>query len=158
MNGKLVSTLIRPESAAYTIYRKKKWNKANLHCRKNSYHLLVFDNIKDAKEFAWEWCNEQTLEIWKVACRGSFDEIAAPCDAAVLNRYGTFYPTIDGEWTHGTKMYRKIKLIKRVYTIKPWRFENEQRRRNNKNTKRVQIVVTGRFKKAIEAKRNKKTS
>ena len=152
LNGKLVSALIRPESTAFTRYRKKKWIRANLHCRKSGYHLLVFNNLENAKRFAWEWCNDEPLEIWKVACRGKLEEIPAPCDTAVLNRYGTFYPAIDVDWSNGTLMCRKIKLIKRVGIEIPWRLDDG--RRNHRGTaKRLDIVVSGRLKKAIKKKR-----
>lgn len=72
------------------------------------YHLIVFKT----KQHAEKWSLSRSNEIWQVEAE---DEINLPPMLSVgMLGWNNMIQKSDGDWPKGTRMYKRVKLLKRV--------------------------------------------
>lgn len=92
-------------------YKEGKFVHAPRWLARRGYHLLVFDSIERAVEFV----GYQSASIWESEATGEV-ELPPFLDGHVLGYYKKFVEDY-GTWPKGTKMYKRVKLLRRVFDV-----------------------------------------
>ena len=108
--GRLVSSLARGK--AQVEYRPGKWSKAPRWLQMEGYHLLVFDNKEDALIYLLDTPGG---ECWEAEGE---EEVPLPYSYLLVD-LEKGWPKEDWrgkgwEWPRGTKMFKRVRLIRRV--------------------------------------------
>ena len=85
------------------------WISAPKWLRKRGYHITVFGSLEDAKALMM---NSADHEIWEVEVEGEICDLPPRQDLWVI-REGELGDKF-GEWPKGTRMVRRVKLVRRV--------------------------------------------
>ena len=112
-HGGLVSMSVYGK--AETTYLVGKWVTAPDWLADKGYHLLVFSSLYAAKLFASGWAGSDWVEIYECECEEEVVPIPPQMWISAISA-GEFVPeSITGSgWLEDTKMYKRIKLTKRI--------------------------------------------
>ena len=116
LHGNFLSAI---DHAGRVLYSTKTYTIAPIDLSKKSYFLTVFETEKDAEAFYDYFAIDPNhLETWLVACKGKLKELLPERGVVELspNRgllifHGGWYNL----WPKGTEMYRRVRLVKRLY-------------------------------------------
>lgn len=95
---------------ARVIYEPGKWIEAPAHLAKMGYHIVVFDDLEDTDTFPYDW---RPGPIWEVDAE---DEVPLPPRASLV-RLNDGVIVQSGEWPPGTRMFKRVRLIKEVNDV-----------------------------------------
>lgn len=97
---------------ARVYYKVGEWAEAPEWLQEKGYHLLVFETLEQARQFL-PFPQTIELEIWEAEAE---DRYALPPMLNTSKLYdGEFLEARINWWPWGTLMYKRIKLIRRVY-------------------------------------------
>jgi hypothetical protein len=105
-------------SEAGVVYKEHQWATAPEWLQKAGYHLLVFNNVEDALSFTTDIFDSDIygdIELWTCKVRGKIRRLPEHCYFFVLDERQLCGSGKD--WPEGTEMYKKVKLVKRIYQI-----------------------------------------
>ena len=144
VHGVRGSVIMDPTSIAYTKYSKLKFTKAPHICRKQGYHITVFETLESAKLFIYEFgCyDNRKNELWEVKCIGIRSKMPSHCMESFLSNNNQFQPT-SSTWANGTIMARKVKLVKRIMKIPTW---FDARNIFSEKKKKIKVIIHGKVK------------
>lgn len=90
-------------------YKLNEWVKVESeYCIENNYHLLVFDNFKDALYFKNFLNSEDLTFIFKCKIRGIIENI--PLKKSCMQGFIDVSTNSYGDWHGGTKMFKEVKI------------------------------------------------
>ena len=110
-SDRLYSCIVR--NKAQVEYKSNQWVQAPRWLAQQGYYLIFFDSFEAARNFI---STEPLLEeIWKCEIKEEIKNLPPRCDASNLGSGIKIESIANGRWPWGTKMAKKIKLIKKVY-------------------------------------------
>ncbi len=107
-SGALISIYV--DGKAKVEYKIGEFVEAPDWLAKEGYHLLVFDNLKDALTFYEE---DVSLQLFECECKDEV-ELKEYLSTSFLEIGCLRSLTIIFGWPEGTRMFKRVKLIKRV--------------------------------------------
>lgn len=99
--GQLVSSAA--DGKAEVEYEIGRWVKAPDWLAKKGYHLCVFDSLDTAKGYGHQ--------VWE--CEVEFEVKLPKLGILQYLALGELY-TLDGQWINGTRMFKRVKILKKV--------------------------------------------
>ena len=94
-------------------YKVSEWVEAPKWLAKEGYHLFVFNNLKNVKNFIEKKGFNKSTRLWLCEIEGKFDKLPHYISGWNLMS-GSINPSIAFNFPKGTVMARKVKLIKLI--------------------------------------------
>ena len=110
VNGRLVSAIVKGQAAVE--YIPGEWVEAPEWLRSKEYHLLAFQDLSEAIDFAKLHSATRNLEIWEAEAE---DLVPLPFPLDISRLSVGLAIRIKDYWPTGTIMCRRLKLLKRVW-------------------------------------------